>query len=239
MLCVGLNVREFKMTPTKRRSFCKIFTLKVTNWYFENRKNISQTTNNLQIDWKQVINWLKHYEKICFLKLSEKAPQYGKAKFPVIEKELYTKFFDMRKEGKRVKHVCMCFNSKASELVKEKYSDEAPSFNLSHRRFKGFCKCYRIFLWRTTRAGKVTRSHQQLERHQQFYVPLLKNFMQILYKSAKEELSHLRSSFNLRHGVMRRPWRSGLKKIWITFLHNQPTPKSSGKILYADLHRAQ
>ena len=31
MLCVGLHVREFKMAPTKRRSFCKEFKLKVTD----------------------------------------------------------------------------------------------------------------------------------------------------------------------------------------------------------------
>ena len=38
MLCVGFHMLEFKMAPTKRRSFCKEFKLKVTNWYFENGK---------------------------------------------------------------------------------------------------------------------------------------------------------------------------------------------------------
>ena len=116
MLCVGFHVRKFRMASTERRTFCKEFKVKVTNCYFENMKNINQIVNNFQIDWKQVRNWLKDEEKICSLKLSKKACQYGKAKFPVMEKELYTKFLDMQERGKSVKH-CW-FNSKARELVK-------------------------------------------------------------------------------------------------------------------------
>ena len=37
-ICVGLHVREFKIAPAKRRSFCKEFKLKVTDRYFENEK---------------------------------------------------------------------------------------------------------------------------------------------------------------------------------------------------------
>ena len=75
------------LVPTKGRSLCKEFKLRVTNWYFENEKNISQTARNFQIDRKQVRNWLKDEERICFLKCSEKTCRYGKAKFPVMEKE--------------------------------------------------------------------------------------------------------------------------------------------------------
>ena len=42
MLCVNFHVRDFKMAPTKRRTFCKQFKLKFTNWFFENGKNINQ-----------------------------------------------------------------------------------------------------------------------------------------------------------------------------------------------------
>ena len=80
MLYVGLHVREFKMAATKRRSFCKDFKLKVTNWYSENWKNISQTANKFQINQKQVRNRLKNEEKFRSLKRSKKACQYGKAK---------------------------------------------------------------------------------------------------------------------------------------------------------------
>ena len=131
MLCFGLHVCEFKMSPTKGWSFCKEFKQKVTNWHFENEKNIKQTANNFQTDRKAVGNWLKDEEKFCSLKRSKKAFRYGKAKFPVMENELYNKFLYTRKERKRVKR--WWFNSKARELVKEKYPDEASSFNLSHR----------------------------------------------------------------------------------------------------------
>ena len=96
-------------------------------------------------------NWLKHEEKICSLKRSKKACRYGKTKFPVMEKEVYTKFLDMRKEAKRVK--CWWFNTKARELVEEKYPDEASSFNLSYRWCEGFCRRHSIiFLLRNTHA---------------------------------------------------------------------------------------
>ena len=131
-------------------SVSKEFKLEVTNWYFENRKN-NQTANNFQIDRKQVRNWLKHEEKICSLKRSKKACRYGKTKFPVMEKEVYTKFLDMRKEAKRVK--CWWFNTKARELVEEKYPDEASSFKLSYRWCEGFCRRHSIiFLLRKTHA---------------------------------------------------------------------------------------
>ena len=48
------------------------------------------------------------FKKVC---------RYGKAKFPVMKKEFYTKFLDMRKESKRVKR--WWFNSKAKELVEK------------------------------------------------------------------------------------------------------------------------
>ena len=90
MLFVGSHLRQFKMTPTKRRSFCKEFKLKITNPnfepHFENRKTINQTANNFHIDRKQLRNWLKDEKKIRSLKLLKKTFRYGKAKFPVMEK---------------------------------------------------------------------------------------------------------------------------------------------------------
>ena len=97
MLCVVLHVREFKMAPTKRRSFCKEFELKFTNWYFENGKNINQTPNN----------------------------------------------------------------SKARELVKEKYPDEASSFKLSHGWFQRFYRRYRTSLLRKTHAAQKSSAAQR------------------------------------------------------------------------------
>lgn len=66
----------------------------------------------------------------------KKVCRYGQTKFPVIEKELYIKFLDMPKVGKRVQR--WLFNSKAREKVNEKYPDETISFKLSHRWFEGF-----------------------------------------------------------------------------------------------------
>ena len=75
------------------------------------------------------------------------------------------------------------FNAKAMELVKEKYPDEPSIFELSQRWFEGYCRRSKI-----SYEEKLT----QLKSHHQLYVPLLRDSMQSLYESAKEELSHLR-----------------------------------------------
>ena len=74
MLYVGLLEREFKMAPTKRRSFCKEFRLSATTCYFENEKNTNQTARNFQIHWKKVME-----------------TNHGKG--------ILTKFLDIRTEG--------------------------------------------------------------------------------------------------------------------------------------------
>ena len=91
-------------------------------------------------------------------------------------------------------------NAKANELVKEKYSDEAFYFKLSHKRFEGFCRRYRTSLWRETHAAQNSSAALRWS-----------------HQRPKQELLHLRSSFNQRHGVMKRSWRSGSERIRITF----------------------
>ena len=59
-----------------------------------------------------------------------------------MEKELYTKFLDIQKEGIRVKR--WGFNTKVRKLMKEKYPAKAFSCKLSHRWFEDFCRRYRI-----------------------------------------------------------------------------------------------
>ena len=61
------------------------------------------------------------------LKLFKKGMPIWKAKTTVMEKELYTMFLDMRREDKRVER-CW-FNSKARQLLKEKYLTKRPSLS--------------------------------------------------------------------------------------------------------------
>ena len=81
------------------------------------------------------------------------------------EKELRTKFLDVRKEGKRVKFWWL--NSKAKELVKEKYPDKVSPFKLSHRWFEGFCRRYRTSLQRKTDAAQKSPAalHNAIEKY--------------------------------------------------------------------------
>ena len=59
-----------------------------------------------------------------------------------MEKELYTKFLDIQKEGIRVKR--WGFNTKVRKLMKEKYPAKAFSYKLSHSWFEDFCRRFRI-----------------------------------------------------------------------------------------------
>ena len=143
---------EFKMAPTKWRAFCKEFESKVINWYLENGKNFNETARNFQIDEKQVRNWLKDKEKIRFLKRLRKSCQYGRAKLPLMKKELNSKFLDIHKKGQRFKR--WWFDSKTRDLVKKK-KDPDEVFKLLHRWFKVFSRRHKIPLRRKSHAAKM------------------------------------------------------------------------------------
>ena len=154
IVCLTID-SEFKVTPTKRRAFCKELKLNVINWYFENGKNINQTCNNFETDQKQMKNWFKDEEKIRSLKLSRKSCQYGKVKFPFIEKERFSKFLICARKINVPS--TSGWNSKARELVKEKYPDEVSTFKLSYRWLEGFWRCRKISLRRKNSCSlKVT-----------------------------------------------------------------------------------
>ena len=306
---VPLNTQKLEMAPTKRRSFRKEFKLKVIHWYFENGKNINQTSNNFEVDRKQVRNWIKSEKKIRSLKGSKKAARYGKAKFPSMEKELHAKFVDMRKEGKRVKR--WWFNSKAREILKEKHPQEASSFNYSNRWFQAFRRRYRVSLRRKTHAAQkspaalrsaIENFHAKLLRERkrgnyalkdlgnmdQTPLPFVMDDNRTYEKTGASEVwiasgqsglekrqctVHLtifadgsalpallifrgkglrinpaeKKQWDRRVKVVFQPkaWcdeaimKKWIEEDWNNVFHNPPTPGSSGKILYADVHKAQ
>ena len=91
------------------------------------------------------------------------------------EKGALTKFFDMRKEGKCVKH--WWFNCKVRSLLIMPYP--LSYYTLSLKVFADIIE----YLYEE----KLRR----VKSHQQLYVPLLRTFMQSLYESTKKELSRL------------------------------------------------
>ena len=58
------------------------------------------------------------------------------------------------------RHMC----TKARELAKEKYPDEASSFKLSHRWFEGFCRRYRICLRRKSHTAQKSAVRTAIEK---------------------------------------------------------------------------
>ena len=92
------------------------------------------------------------------LKRGCKANRVGRARFPLMENELFIMFTNMRDEGKRVKR--WWFNTKAKQLVTEIYTDEIGSFKLSDRWLSAFCKRKSISFRRKTHASQ--KAHNQL-----------------------------------------------------------------------------
>ena len=161
------------MTPIKnsRRSFTKEFKLKAISYYYDNGKNMNATANKFHVDRKQIRNWVQDEEKIQKLKHRGKANRYRRAKFPLMENELFTLFTDMRKEGRRIKR--WWFNAKAKELTRQMYPDEVDSFKLSHRWFEGFCRRKNISLRRKTHASQ--KAPEQLRNSiENFHAKLLR-----------------------------------------------------------------
>ena len=72
-----------------------------SKWHQLKENHSVKNLNSLQIDQKQVRNWLNDGENIRSLKHSKNICRYGKEKFPpVMQKELYTKFLEMQKESR-------------------------------------------------------------------------------------------------------------------------------------------
>ena len=93
-------------------------------WKYKKHKLACQQLS----DWSEISeNLAKRWGKDLLLKLFKKGMPIWKAKTTVMEKELYTMFLDMRREDKRVER-CW-FNSKARQLLKEKYLTKRPSLS--------------------------------------------------------------------------------------------------------------
>ena len=62
---------------------------------------------------------------------------HGKVMFPIMEKELYERFIDTRKEEKQIKR--LRFNTKAKRIMCETYPEHVQTFKMSARRYTRFC----------------------------------------------------------------------------------------------------
>ena len=54
-----------------------------------------------------------------------------------MEKELYKRFIDTRKEGNGIKRWCL--NTQAKRIMSETYPEHVETFKMSARWFAGFC----------------------------------------------------------------------------------------------------
>ena len=89
-----------KMAPnSSRRSFIREFKL---HYQYNNGKIVNQASKKFKVDRKQIGNWVKNEEVIQKQKWTSRSTRHGKVMFPIMEKELYKKFIDTRKERRRI-----------------------------------------------------------------------------------------------------------------------------------------
>ena len=112
------------------------------------------TSNKFEVDRKQVRNWINHEDTIRQHKPKSFSKRHGKVMYPMLEKELYTKFMEVRTIGERVKR--WWFNSKAKLIMQELYPDNVDEFNMSNKWLTGFCRRHDISLRRKTHAAQKT-----------------------------------------------------------------------------------
>ena len=150
-------------------------------------------------DWSETSEKLtKKWEKDSPLKTFKKGMPIWKSKVSSHGKGTLHRYANGRWTCK-----VLVFQLKASKLVKKKCPDEDVLEYLD------------VFV--DVIEYLFEEKLRQLKSHQQHYweIPC-----KVFTRVQKEELSHLKSSFNQRHGVMKQSWRSGLKRIGITFSAN-------------------
>ena len=120
------------MAPT-RKSYSREFKLETVKWFYDNEKNMNRTSNKIEVDRKQVRNWINHEDTITQQKPKSFSKRHGKVMYPMLEKELHTKFTEMRTIGKRVKR--WWFNNKAKHIMQELCPDNVDEFKMSNKWF--------------------------------------------------------------------------------------------------------
>ena len=68
-------------------------------------KYVNQASNKFKADRKHIKNWVKGEELIQKGKHTSHSRWHGKVMFPIMEKELYKRFINTRKEGKQIKRL--------------------------------------------------------------------------------------------------------------------------------------
>ena len=101
-----------------------------------------------------------------------KSKRYGLMQYPLLQKELYAKFLEMRSEGKTVNR--WGFNSKTKELTKEVYPDHVDKFQT------GGCRRNQISLRRKTHAAQ--KSPEQLRQAiEEFHASVIRERQRVVY----------------------------------------------------------
>ena len=154
-----------------RRSFTREFKLESVRWYYENGKNINKTSNHFTVDRKRIRDWIKSEDSIRQSKNGSRSNRIGRVKYPLLEKELYKQFIEMRDTGKRVKR--WWFNSKAKTMISEFYPDDDGEFKMSDRWFQGFCRRYRISFRRKTHAAQKSPSELR-QKIEEFHASVIR-----------------------------------------------------------------
>ena len=124
----------------------------IVNSSYRLSKNIAKRARKFEIDWKQVRAWVIKEEQIRQQKYKSKAHGLGcNSKYSLMEDKLYSEFFPLRKDGRKVKR--WWFNTQAKQLMADLYPD-VKDFKHSDQWFKGSRNRKNVSLRKCTHAAQ-------------------------------------------------------------------------------------
>ena len=105
-----------RRTCDTRRSYSREEKLTVTQWYWNNGRNLYQTCKNFNLNSKTVLRWLKGERKIRASRKGRKRVEFDqKPQYPALEDTLYQEYRNHRQRGVKIKG--WWFKTRAKQLL--------------------------------------------------------------------------------------------------------------------------
>ena len=150
-------------TCDTQRSYSREEKLIVTQWYWNNGRNLHQTCKNFNLNSKTVVCWIKGERKIRASRKGRKRVEFDrKPQYPALEDTLYQEYRNHRQRGVKIKG--WWFKTRAKQLLQATAGTSVSSqFKFSDAWFDGFKRRYNISLRRpTNKAQSVPVTKKQL-----------------------------------------------------------------------------
>ena len=131
----------------KRKSDTREEKLKVVKFYFDNGKDLYQTSKKLSLNTKNILRWIRAEEQIRDSSKGRRRGEFQRTALHPEMKKLHSEYRELRKKGLKVKG--WWFLTRAKQILSEMQPDALP-FGNSDGWFMRFKARHRISKRRAT-----------------------------------------------------------------------------------------